>query len=113
MFEEAIAIWRELGQGPWLAMALNNLGKVQIRRGELDAARVHLLEALSLAHRWAIGGEWPTRWPPSPRWPPLRATPNGRASMHAAASATIARSARRTPPRLPPIVGVGIPSMAL
>ena len=51
MFAEAIAIWRELGQGHWLAMALNNLGKLQIRRGELGLARGALLEALSLSHR--------------------------------------------------------------
>jgi ATP/maltotriose-dependent transcriptional regulator MalT len=51
MFQEAIAIWRRLGQEPWLAMALNNLGKLLIRRGELALARAHILEALSLSQR--------------------------------------------------------------
>jgi len=51
MFQEAVTIWREIGQGHWLAMALNNLGKVQTRRGELGPARRHLREALSLAYR--------------------------------------------------------------
>src|SRR5207247_9251106 len=51
MFQQAISIWRNLGQGHWLAMALNNLGKVEIRRGELQSARSHLHEALRLAHR--------------------------------------------------------------
>jgi DNA-binding NarL/FixJ family response regulator len=32
-------------------MALNNLGKLEVRRGERDLARAHLLEALKLAQR--------------------------------------------------------------
>jgi hypothetical protein len=50
-FDESIAIRCHLGQGHWLAVALYDLGKLDVRRGDLHSARVHLLEALSLAHR--------------------------------------------------------------
>jgi DNA-binding CsgD family transcriptional regulator len=107
MFQQAIDIWRALGQGHWLAMALNNLGKVEIRRGELESARGHLLEALNVAYR--IGNRRRLAYTISAVAALATAEGDGEwaASMQMAASATIAEIGATAPPRLPPIASAG------
>src|SRR5262249_41069345 len=51
MFGEAVATWRALGQVPWVAMALYNLGEAQIGLGELALARRHRAESLGISRK--------------------------------------------------------------
>lgn len=48
LLEESIALCRELGDKPGLALALNNLGPVALNQGEFDAARTCYEESLAI-----------------------------------------------------------------
>lgn len=57
--EEALAIWREVGDRWWLAFTLSRLGKILVMEGDLNGARAILEEAVTLARgaddKWALG----------------------------------------------------------
>jgi predicted ATPase/class 3 adenylate cyclase/Tfp pilus assembly protein PilF len=56
LYEESLAIWRELGERRGIANLLNNLGNLAYRQGEFEASRS--LHEESLAIRREMGEPW-------------------------------------------------------
>jgi tetratricopeptide (TPR) repeat protein len=50
LYEESLAIWREMGNGMRIAEALSDLGKMMHAQGDHALARVHFEESLTLSH---------------------------------------------------------------
>jgi non-specific serine/threonine protein kinase len=73
LFEESLAIWRELGDEREAAHSLSDLGRVAYERGDAAAA-LSLYEESLAAQRWATHGAWRDRSSDSATWRPAEAT---------------------------------------
>src|SRR5262249_34270847 len=57
LFEESLYMWRELGDAWWMAVALEHVGFMASADGDVQTARVRLVEGVSLAR--TLEDRWP------------------------------------------------------
>ncbi|MBV9169040.1 MAG: tetratricopeptide repeat protein, partial [Chloroflexi bacterium] len=53
LYEDSLAIWKELGDRARIGISLNNLGMLAVHHGDYEVGRVRLEESLALGH--AVG----------------------------------------------------------
>ena len=58
LFEESLAVWRELGDQRAVARALSNLANIVALKGDYTRARALYAEALAIFRDWEIEREW-------------------------------------------------------